>query len=243
MLGDLGSPKALDLLQSELTGMAPIESKAATVRALARTQAGAERLLGIAESGQFPQELQSIAGTALAQVQYASLKTAITKHFPAPGALGGKPLPTIAELLKMEGAPTKGKEVFEKASSSCVTCHRIGNTGVDFGPGLSEIGAKLPKEAIFDAILNPNSGISMGFETAEVKLRGGAQAMGIIRSETAEELVLALPGGALQKFAKTDVQRVTKLPTSMMPSGLNQALSVEDLVNLVAYLSTLRPAK
>jgi putative heme-binding domain-containing protein len=115
--------------------------------------------------------------------------------------------------------------------------------GVDFGPGLGEIGAKLPKEAIFDAILNPNAGISMGFETAEIKLRGGAQAMGIIRSETTEELVLALPGGALQKFAKTDVQKVSKLPTSMMPSGLNQALSIQNLVDLVSYLSSLRASK
>ena len=104
----------------------------------------------------------------------------------------------------------------------------------------TRLGGKLPKEAIFDAILNPNAGISMGFETAEVKLRGGGQAMGIVRSDTSEELVLALPGGSLQKFAKTDVQRVSKLPTSLMPSGLNQALTKEDLVDLVAYLSNLK---
>jgi putative heme-binding domain-containing protein len=49
-----------------------------------------------------------------------------------------------------------------------------------------------------------------------------------------------LPGGALQKFPKSEVQRVTKLPTSLMPSGLNQALTRDDLVDLVAYLSALR---
>ncbi len=243
MLGDLATPKALDLLQSEIADAPAAERKSTAVRALARTQAGAERLLKLAESQRFPAEFQTVAASALAQVQYASLKDSIAKHFPALGALGGKPLPSIAELVKIAGDPSKGKDIFERPASSCVTCHRIGDKGVDFGPGLSEIGAKLPKEAIFDAILNPNAGISMGFETAEVKLRGGSQAMGIIRSETTEELVLALPGGALQKFPKTDVQNVTKLPTSLMPSGLNQALTQEDLVNLVAYLASLRPSK
>ncbi len=243
MLGDLATPKALDILQTEINEAPIAERKSIAVRALARTQAGAERLLKLAESQHFPSEFQSVAASALAQVQYASIKDGIAKHFPAPGALGGKPLPSIAELVKIAGDPAKGKDVFERPASSCVTCHRIGDKGVDFGPGLSEIGAKLPKEAIFDAILNPNAGISMGFETAEIKLRGGSQAMGIIRSETTEEIVLALPGGALQKFQKNDVQKVTKLTTSMMPSGLNQALTQVDLVNLVTYLASLRPSK
>ncbi len=243
MLGDLATPKALDLLQSEATSTNASERKFTAVRALARTQSGAERLIKLASSGQLPAELQSVASSALAQVQYAALKDDLVKYFPTLGALGGKPLPPISELVKLSGDTAKGKDVFERPSSSCVVCHRIGATGADFGPGLSEIGGKLPKEAIFEAILNPNAGISMGFETSEVKLRGGAQALGIIRSETAEELVLALPGGALQKFSKTEVQRVNRQATSMMPSGLNQALSQDDLVHLVAYLASLRSSK
>jgi putative heme-binding domain-containing protein len=176
-------------------------------------------------------------------VQYAALKTDIAEQFPPAGTLGGKALPSVPELLKLASNPVKGKEIFERAGSSCVTCHRIGEKGADFGPGLGAIGAKLPKEAIFDAIINPNASISMGFETAELKLQGGGVAMGIIRSETGEELVLVLPGGALQKFPKTDVQKVTKLPTSMMPSGLNQSLSQQDLLDLVEYLATQRAAK
>jgi len=64
--------------------------------------------------------------------------------------------------------------------------------------------------------------------------------MGIVRSETNEEVVLGLPGGATQKFAKNDIKSREKLATSMMPSGLSQALTQEDLVNLVEYLSTLK---
>jgi putative heme-binding domain-containing protein len=197
-------------------------------------------MVKLAKEKRFPSGLQTIAAESLAQVQYAALREEIALHFPPPSALGGTALPPVAELAKLSGDASRGRGVFERASSSCVACHKIHDKGVDFGPALSEIGGKLPKEAIFEAILNPNAGISMGFETAEVKLRGGGTAMGIVRSDTSEQLVLVLPGGALQKFPKTEVQRVSKLSNSLMPSGLNQALTREDLVDLVAYLSSLK---
>ena len=240
LLGSLGQGRALDMLQDELLQSKSVERGTRAIRALARTQSGAERLLVLAKEKRFPVEMQSVAGAALAQVQYAALREEIALHFPPPGALGGAALPPVADLVKLSGDIVRGKGVFERASSSCVACHRIGDRGVDFGPALGEIGGKLPKEAIFDAILNPNAGISMGFETAEVKLRGGGQALGIVRSDTSEELVLALPGGSLQKFGKSEVQRVSKLSTSLMPSGLNQALTKDELVDLVAYLSSLK---
>ena len=111
---------------------------------------------------------------------------------------------------------------------------------MDFGPALGEIGTKLPKEAIYDAIINPNTGLSMGFETTELETKDGGAAMGIVRSETAEELVLVLPGGATNKFAKNQIAKREKLTTSMMPSGLNQALNQQDLVDLVEYLASLK---
>ncbi|HZJ15505.1 MAG TPA: hypothetical protein VFD27_10665, partial [Chthoniobacteraceae bacterium] len=71
----------------------------------------------------------------------------------------------------------------------------------------------------------------------------GGIGLGIVRSETADELVLALPGGVATKFARNQIAKREKLTTSMMPSGLNQALSQDDLVNLVEYLASLKAAK
>jgi putative heme-binding domain-containing protein len=159
--------------------------------------------------------------------------------FPAPAALGGKPLPPIAELVKMSGDVNRGRIIAERPESSCVVCHRIGEKGVDFAPALSEIGSKLAKEAIYDAIINPNSGLSMGFETTLLETRDGVTAVGIVRSETADEIVLAMPGGTSNKFARNQITRREKLTTSLMPSGLNQALTQADLTDLVEYLSSL----
>ena len=241
LLGSSSGAHAVKALAKIVTSSdIPVALRAAAAKALARTQTGAKEILHLAENNQFPADLKLIATTALNLVQYPSLKTDIERLFPAPAALGGTPLPPIAELVKIKGDAAHGKALFERPESSCITCHRVNDKGVDFAPALSEIGSKLPKEAIFESIIDPNAGISMGFETTQLETRDGTVAMGIVRSETHDELVLALPGGATNKFAKNQITKREKLPTSMMPSGLNQALSQQDLVDLVEYLASLK---
>jgi putative membrane-bound dehydrogenase-like protein len=241
LLGATANAKGMGRLNSIVhNAQQKPELRKAAVQALARTQAGAESLVKTAKEGKLAEDLKPVAASALRLVQYASLKNDIDQLFPAPAAMGGKALPPISELVKLKGDAAKGRAVFERVESSCITCHRVDDKGADFGPALSEIGTKLPKEALFDSIINPNAGLSMGFETTQLALKGGGIGMGIVRSETNDDLVLALPGGVSQKFAKNTITKRDKLTISMMPSGLNQALTQEDLVNLVEYLSTLK---
>jgi putative heme-binding domain-containing protein len=244
LLGTAGGNRGIGRLTATITkaDQKP-ELRQAAIRALARTEAGAQALVKLADEGKFPEDQKLTAANALALVQYANLKDAIAKHFPMPNALGGQPLPPITELVKLQGDVAKGKAIAERMESSCITCHRIGAVGVDVGPALSEIGGKLPPTVLFESIINPNAGISMGFESWQFTLRDGGSAMGIIRSETASEVIVALPGGATIKLSRDNIAKREKLPTSMMPSGLNQALSKDDLVNLVAYLASLKAAK
>ncbi|MDB6173461.1 MAG: hypothetical protein JWL59_2772 [Chthoniobacteraceae bacterium] len=214
--------------------------RGAAVSAMARTPQGVEALLKLAREGKFPESLKLIATGALNSVQLPKYKDQIAQLFPAPNALGGKPLPPIAELVKAKGDAARGKMLFEKAETTCVSCHRAGAAGVDFAPALSEIGSKLGKDALYESIINPNAGISMGFETWLIETKNGGAAMGLIRSETAEELVLALPMGITNKFSKKEIAKREKLPNSIMPSGLNQALSQQDLVDMVEYLASLK---
>ncbi len=238
-----GNKQALNRVAGIINSVPVPEVQKAAIRALARTQTGAEKLIALAKEQKLPGELAPIAGSALRLVAYPSLGKDIDELFPAPAALGGKPLPPIAELAKLKGDIEKGRAIFERAESSCVMCHRVGGKGVDFGPALNEIGSKLPKEQIFDNIVNPNNGLSMGFETTQLALQDGGIGLGIVRSETADELVLALPGGASSKFDKKQIAKREKLTTSLMPSGLNQALTQDDLVNLVEYLFSLKTVK
>ncbi len=143
-------------------------------------------------------------------------------------------------MAKLSGDPAKGKAIYGRVESTCVTCHKVGDVAFDVGPGLSEIGTKLQKEALYESILNPNAGLSMGFETQQFILKDGSVAAGIVRSETKEEILLALPGGATQKLNAKEIAKREKLPTSLMPAGLSAVLSQDDLVHLVEYLASLK---
>lgn len=236
-----GSGRAMARLAAVLADAAQKpELRKVVVGALSRTQAGAESLVKLAKDGKFPEDLKLSASSAFSAVQYASLSKDIAALFPMPNAQGGKPLPAISELAKLSGDAAKGRVVFERVESTCVTCHSAGGKGVDVGPGLSEIGTKLAKEAIFESILNPNSGLSMGFETQLFTLKDNGIASGIVRSETKDQITVVLPGGATQNVAKNNIAKREKLTTSLMPVGLSNVLSQDDLINLVEYLASLK---
>ena len=241
LLGSSSKAQAINALTEVVTTSdLAVAMRSGAVKALARSQTGAKALIQLAKDEKLPADLKLVATTALNLVQYPSLKADIAQLFPAPASMGGKSLPPISELAKIKGDARHGKELFERPESSCITCHRINDKGVDFAPALSEIGTKLPKEAIFESIIDPNAAISMGFETTQLETKDGTVAMGIVRSETNDELVLVLPGGATNKFDKKQIVKREKLKTSMMPSGLNQALSQQDLIDLVEYLASLK---
>jgi putative heme-binding domain-containing protein len=111
--------------------------------------------------------------------------------------------------------------------------------GTDFGPKLSEIGTKLPKDALLDAIIDPSSGISFGYETTELTMKNGSSLRGLLSDKSATEFSMKLPGGTINKVKTSDVKLVKVLPGSMMPD-LHETISKQDLADLLAYLGTLK---
>jgi menaquinol-cytochrome c reductase cytochrome b/c subunit len=68
------------------------------------------------------------------------------------GALAGAPTEiSLATSPQYE----EGKEI--TASAGCLGCHKIGENGNTLGPNLTEIGARLGKDAIARTLVNPTS--------------------------------------------------------------------------------------
>ena len=210
------------------------------VKSLAQSQAGVQALIGLARQNKLPDDLKLTATSALAAVQLPQFKNDIAQFFPLPNAAGGEALPPIPVLAKRQGDAARGKAIYAKAESTCIICHTAQGVGVEVGPGLSEVGSKLAKEALYESIIAPNAGISMGFETTQLALKNGDAAVGIVRSETEDELVLAMPGGIQNSYRKSEVGKRDKLRTSLMPEGLQMMMSTQDLVDLVEYLASLK---
>lgn len=213
------------------------------VKSLAQNREGAAALLQLAGGDKLPGDLKFLAGAELNSVRWPELKAEAARLLPLPRGRNSQPLPPVAELLKMPGNAPNGERVFFRPETGCVNCHCINGRGADVGPALSEIGAKMGRDALYEAILDPSAGIAFGYETWQMELKSGDEAYGIITSETAEELAVKDSKGIITHLKKGEIASRRQLKLSLMPAGLQQTMTTQELVDLVEYLSTLKKAE
>ena len=111
------------------------------------------------------------------------------------------------------------------------------------GPNLSEIGAKLSRQAFFESILFPSSGISHNYESSAIALNNGNVLQGIITSRTDDSVTLTDAEAIVRTFKTSEIDEIKKQSVSLMPADLSKTMTAEELVNVVEYLATLKKAK
>jgi putative heme-binding domain-containing protein len=242
-LGNTDEKAMVPLLQPIVTDTGrDLALRKQSVKALSRVQEGAGELLELAKAQKLPDDLRLTASMELNGVRWENLKALASQVLPMPQGHDAKPLPPITELVKMTGDVQRGSNIFRSEMVGCSKCHQVNGVGTDFGPNLSEIGTKLAKEAIYEAILDPSAGISFGFEAWQLELKDGDEGYGIIVSETADDVALKAVGGVVTRYKKADIAKRTQQKLSIMPAGLEKTMSVSELADLVQYLSSLKKA-
>lgn len=221
----------------------PLPVRQAAVQSLARTQDGARYLLDLAKSEKLPADVKLTASSELNLAPWPEIKKLALEILPLPQTANAESLPPISELTKRTGNAARGRTIFESDTAACIYCHVVNGRGTDVGPALSEIGTKLGKDALYQSILDPSSGISFGFEAWSIETKSGDELFGIIASETADDLTVKSQNGVITKVKKSEIARRQKLATSLMPVGLQLTMSTQDLVDLVEYLSSIKKAE
>ncbi len=147
----------------------------------------------------------------------------------------------VKELLadaKAYGDARRGAIVFRAATSACLSCHKVGKQGGEVGPNLSTVGACIPPEEIVAGVFWPNRTVKPEFKAVAVEVASGQVIQGIVKDETATELVLQDTLGKLQRIAKKEIEKRRELG-SLMPEGLTAAMSAEQRRDLIRYLLDL----
>jgi putative heme-binding domain-containing protein len=243
-LGNTHDREIIPLLLPLVTDMQrDVTVRKQAVRSLAQVQEGAADVLQLAREDKLPEDVRFTASMELNAVRWTELKAQAAQLLPLPQSRNTTPLPPVQELLKQPGDAQRGAQVFARPEVGCINCHRINERGVDLGPALSEIGAKLGKDGLYEAILDPSAGIAFGYEAWQIELKSGDEALGLIMSETADEIVLKDAKAIATHIKKSDIAKRHQMKLSLMPSGLQQTMSTQDLVDLVEYLSSLKKAK
>ncbi len=240
-LGNTADKRAVPLLLPILSdAKREVALRKAVVHALAQTQEGATELLRLARAEKLGADVKFVAGAELNAVRWPAIKTEAAKLLPPPAGQNEKPLPPLAELLKMKGDAKNGAAAYFRESVGCGKCHQVDGKGIDFGPALSEIGSKLGKDALLEAILEPSAGVSFGYEAWSVELKNGDELFGLVVSDAADEITLKTVGGVVTRVKKVDIAKRAQTKLSVMPTGLAQTMTVQELVDLLEFLSTLK---
>jgi putative membrane-bound dehydrogenase-like protein len=143
-------------------------------------------------------------------------------------------LPAVAEIAKLPGDVARG----QTAVAVCYMCHKIGSTGVEFGPELTNFGKQQPTEVIVNAIANPSAEISHGFEGSEVKTKDGLAITGMVLS-SGDPLIIKCMGGLVQTVPRDRIASVKTMEKSLMYTPGQLGLTPQAIADIVAYLKSL----
>lgn len=167
-----------------------------------------------------------------------------------------RPLPSLAEvktaprawtLAELEGfLPLadagrdfeRGRAAFTKAV--CSACHRIDGQGGDVGPDLTAVASRFSRRDILIAILEPSRDLSDQYQNVELELRDGGIVVGRIVQEDAQSLeVIVEPISRVSRTVRArDVVARKPATISPMPPSLLNLLTLEEVLDLVAYLES-----
>ena len=239
-LANSGDGRAANLLIQLVTNKdysIPVRREA--VRGAAKSKQGSQKLVALAQQNQLEKRLRDAAASALTTVPFRDIKQVAQKLFPPAASKDNQPVPPIAQLIKMGGNMKNGRLVFN-TTGECHKCHIVNKLGRDVGPDLSEIGNKLSRTAMFQSILYPSAGVSHNYETWAAVMDDGTVFTGLKVSETDNELTLKNSEGLTRKLSKGDIDELTKQDVSLMPADLQKTMTIQELVDVVDYLQSLK---
>ncbi|MFO1512012.1 MAG: plastocyanin/azurin family copper-binding protein [Verrucomicrobiota bacterium] len=146
------------------------------------------------------------------------------------------------ELSKLDAGRNlaRGKEAFTRLA--CVSCHQLGPAGASYGPELTEVFARYQNNAaeVLRQILEPSLVISNRYRGFDFELRNGDELSGMIVKEEGEVLtVQSGPVASLvQPLKKSEIKAQKPQKSSLMPLGLLNTLSAEEILDLLAFVKS-----
>jgi len=132
-----------------------------------------------------------------------------------------------------------GKQLFTVAN--CSACHKVGDTGKEFGPDLTKLDAKLKPSDILKDILDPSLRLNEKFQSNIIELQDGKVVQGIVIEESGDiiklvENPLIKPDPILIK--RNDVAARVRSKVSIMPKGLLDKLTRDEILDLVSFVAS-----
>jgi putative membrane-bound dehydrogenase-like protein len=182
--------------------------------------------------------LKQLAATSVEDVAAEAKRALPDRSVP----MGKRPAATDTDawlkLLDGDADIEIGRRVFENTKlTNCSSCHRVDGRGANVGPDLSLIG-RTERKWIVESILQPSAVVAPHYQTWKVETLDGKFFTGLLVHTNLDESFYLNEKGQRVKVLATDVAEVTPVKTSIMPDGLLDKITDQEIRDLVAYLAS-----
>ena len=137
---------------------------------------------------------------------------------------------------------TRGRRMFREAL--CIRCHRVDGEGGVAGPDLSAAGQRFSRRDLLASVLTPSAVVAEKYRQSIIVTRSGRSltgrvlAQGDYRSPALRLQTDILDGGSIEEIPKAEIQSHQTVPLSVMPEGLLNSLTAQEIADLIAWLAT-----
>ena len=141
--------------------------------------------------------------------------------------------------LTLVGDVTRGDQVFRR---ECSACHRLGKLGEAIGPDLASSPSRDPS-AMLTHILDPNRYVLPNYLQYQAMDTDGRIFTGMIAAQTATSITLRREENKSTTILRTNIDELVSTGKSLMPEGVEQKVSQQQMADLLAFLQISRSAE
>ncbi len=128
---------------------------------------------------------------------------------------------------------SRGRALFQK---NCAACHTLFGEGRQVGPDLT--GAqRTDLDYVLINVMDPSALVGHAYRVTVIELKDGRVINGIVKAEDASTMTLQTATDRVV-VAIQDIEDRQQQPVSMMPEGLLNRLTIQDVRDLVKYLGS-----
>lgn len=239
----LDSPDTAQVLLAKFASL-PANARRQVVHAMASRPNLAKALLEAVQRGRIARtEIDASAQRQLRDLRDPELREKVFGIWPQSNAstnAKGEQFARYRKLLveeRLSGADlARGRAIYQQA---CGVCHKLYGEGAEIGPELT--GADRHNlDYLLENIVSPSGIVPESYRAVTVTLKDDRVLNGIVRGKTEESISLQT---ATEKVTvqRSEVEAIRESELSMMPDGLLDPLSEQDIADLFAFLMSKTP--
>ncbi|MEQ6119595.1 PVC-type heme-binding CxxCH protein [Reichenbachiella sp. MALMAid0571] len=214
------------------------QEKTETVQTLSTRSSYGKLVVNALKKGEIPKgdipayvarQLRRVVGNGFVEVwgpidQLSGNKAATFKKY--------KRILTSEALSKADAR--KGLDIFKR---TCGACHKLYGEGGTIGPEIT--GANRSNiDYLLNNIVDPSGEIQDDYKMVVITSQDGRTYSGNVAAENERQLTLRVIGQGQVIINKSDIQSREETTSSIMPEGLLETMTEQEMLDLMAYLQT-----